>query len=259
MHETIKVEVKDKIAFLTLNRPDKLNAINNKLIEEMVTALDVLNNEKNVRVIILTGEGKAFCAGGDLIEAASMGSPLESFNWLKKAQKVQISIEESPKVIICCINGAAMGGGLELALACDIRITSSNAVFAVPEINAGLLPGGGGMTRLASLIGLGRAKEMVLSGRKVSAEEALSIGLVSEIVERNKLLDRVVEYAQELAQKPPIGLALAKDTIVSNLGVDYKTGLNNEAKALWILFATKDRLEGLQAFKERRQPVFIGE
>ncbi len=259
MYETLRVEMIDNIAILTLDRADKFNAINSQLIEELVDALNILSTDKNVRVIILTGEGKAFCAGGDLAEAATMDSPLASYNWLKKAQRIQITIEESPKVIICCVNGAALGGGLELALACDIRIASSKAIFAVPEINAGLLPGGGGMSKLSNLIGIGRSKEMVLTGRRVSAEEALAIGLVSEIVEPDKLMDRVVEYAQELATRPPIGMTLAKETINLNIGVDYKTGLNNEAKALWILFATKDRLEGLQAFKERRKPVFRGE
>jgi len=259
MYETIKIDVKNNIALLTLNRPDKFNAINDRLVEEMLKAVNDLSSDKNVRVIILTGAGKAFCAGGDLAEASDTGSPINSYNWLRKAQKVQIAIDESPKVIIACINGVAMGGGLEVALACDIRIASSSAIFSLPEINAGLLPAGGGMTRLSNLIGYGRAKELVLTGRRVNAQEALSIGLVSEIVEKDKLMDRVFEYAQDLASKSPIGITLAKDIINLNQLVDYKTGLKNEAKALWIIHTTKDRNEGLQAFLEKRKPVFKGE
>jgi len=259
MYENIKIEIIDKIAILKLDRADKLNALNNKMIEEIVNALQELNADNNVRIIVISGEGKAFCAGGDLVEASEMRKSASSYNWIQNAQKIQITLEESPKIILCSINGAALGGGMELALACDIRIASSNAVFAVPEINVGLLPCGGGMSKLSNLIGLGRAKEMVLTGRKVSAEEALSIGLVSEVVDHDKLKHRTMELAQELANKPPLAVALAKETMNMNIGAHYKVGLKNEARAVGLLFGTEDRLEGLKAFMERRKPDYKGE
>lgn len=259
MYETIKVDIKDQVGVLTFNRPDKMNAVSAKLIDEALDAVQKFNNDDNIRVFIITGEGKAFCAGADLSEIADKETSMDALKLLKNAHRLQLAIEESPKATICCYNGLAMGGGLELSLACDLRIASSKAKFALPEINAGLLPGSGGMSRLSQIIGVGRVKELVYTGRTFSPEEALSFGLVNRIVDGEELLEKGLELAQEIASKPPLGIQLAKETINANKSVDYRTGLNNESKVFGILFTTKDRKEGVQAFLEKRKPIFKGE
>jgi len=259
MSQDIIVDYHGYTCQITLNRPDKRNAINFPTLLELKEVIRKLHYAPKVRTVVITGAGeKAFSAGADLKERVGM-SQLEVKEFLYTIRNLLTDIENLPMPVIGAINGLALGGGTELALACDIRLASDRATMGLTEVALGIIPGAGGTQRLARLIGRGKAKELVFTGRKVEAKEALSLGLVNEVVKQEELVKRSLEMAEVINNNGPIAVQQAKFAINQGLEVDLKTGINIEAKAYEVILPTKDRLEGLAAFKEKRKPEYKGE
>jgi len=248
------------VATLTLNRADRMNAIDMATMAALRAAVDELWGDRAIRCVIVTGAGeKAFCAGADLKERAGM-TPDQVRRFLKNIREVMTEIEDLPKPVIAAVNGLALGGGTELALACDIRIAADTATLGLTETTLAIIPGAGGTQRLPRLVGKGRAKELIFTGRRVEAAEALAIGLVEEVVPAAELLDRARALAARIVETTgPVAVAQAKFAINRGLEVDLQTGLAIEAKAYEVTIPTRDRTEALQAFGEKRKPVFTGE
>jgi enoyl-CoA hydratase len=235
-----------------------LNALNGETLTELRDRLREVALDTDARTIVLTGAGeKAFAAGADITEMTEM-SVLEAHGWGMLGHECGRLLESMPKPTIAAVNGFALGGGCELALACDIRYASENAKFGQPEINLSVIPGWGGTQRLARAVGAGLAKDMILTGRTIDAAEALRIGLVSAVYPAAELLDRVLETAAGLAKKSPVALSAAKDAANRALQGDLGAGLSYEAILFAALFATEDQLEGMRAFAEKREPDFKG-
>jgi len=251
-------EKKDGIATIIINRPEVLNALSKETYLEILSRLDDAEKDENIKVIVLTGAGeKAFCAGLDL-KAVKEISPIEMLGLVKLGHKLTLAIEEIGKPVISAINGYALGGGLELAMACDIRIASENARLGQPEVNVGLIPGNGGTQRLPRLVGKGTAKELILTGKIIDAKTAQTLGLVNKVVPPEELKSAVEELARELISKPPLALKLAKELINISTETDLKIGLACEAEATGVLASTEDFKEGTRAFLEKRKPEFKG-
>jgi enoyl-CoA hydratase len=244
------------VAVVTIDRPDALNALNVETLTELRNRLLELAADDDARVVVLTGAGeKAFVAGAD-IKYMSELDPEQAKGWGALGHETGRLLETMPKPTIAAVNGFALGGGCELALACDIRYASSRAKLGQPEINLGIVPGWGGTQRLAHVCGIGVAKELIYTGRTVGAEEALRIGLVNAIAD--PVLEKALETAHELAGKSRIALSLAKELCNLTLGVDYTVGLASEAERFGALFSSEDAKEGLTAFVEKRAPNFVG-
>ncbi len=257
-YENIIVSKEDGIGFVTINRPRALNALNTATLREMEAALGELERAEDVRVIIVTGAGdRAFVAGADISEMAGFG-PLEAEAFAALGQEVMMKIQRWPKPVIAAINGFALGGGCELALACDIRIASESARFGQPEVKLGVPPGFGGTQRLARLIGPGRAREWILSGEMYDAAEALRVGLVERVVPPDKLMEEAKKLARAIASRGPIAVKLAKLCIDRGLDTDLESGCALERQSFTICFSTSDRTEGMRAFLEKREPRFSG-
>jgi len=252
----IDVDRQDSVAVVTIDRQDALNALDVDTLTELRDRLLELAGEADTRVVVLTGAGeKAFVAGADIKYMSGL-DPEGAKGWGALGHEAGRLLETMPKPTIAAINGFALGGGCELALACDIRYAASRAKLGQPEINLGIVPGWGGTQRLARICGLGVAKELVFSGRTIDAEEALRIGLVNAVAD--PVLDRALETARELASKSPVALSLAKRLCNLTLGVDHAGGLEVEADEFGDLFASEDAKEGLAAFVEKRAPNFVG-
>jgi enoyl-CoA hydratase len=247
----------DGIALLTIDRQEKLNALNPQVTEEIgQTLLDVEQDEP--RAIIVTGAGeKAFVAGADISEMSSM-EPLEAKRFTEIGHAAMALLDKSPIPTIAAVNGFALGGGCELALACDIRIAAENALFGFPEVGLGILPGMGGTQRLPRLIGPALAKELIFSARRIDAAEAKEIGLVNRVVPEGEALNAARELAAEIAANGPVAVRYAKTAANRSLDVDLISGLEYEADQFSLLFATKDAREGMGAFMEKRKPQFEG-
>ena len=244
------------VAVVTIDRPDALNALNVETLTELRDRLLELAADEDARVVVLTGAGeKAFVAGAD-IKYMSELDPDQAKGWGALGHETGRLLETMPKPTIAAINGFALGGGCELALACDIRYASSRAKLGQPEINLGIVPGWGGTQRLAHVCGIGVAKELIYTGRTVDAEEALRIGLVNAIAD--PVLEKALETAHELAGKSRLALSLAKELCNLTLGVDYTVALASEAERFGALFSSEDAKEGLTAFVEKRAPNFVG-
>lgn len=242
--------VEDKIGIATLNRPEKLNALDTKTREELKEVVE--RAEKEVRVLIITGSGKAFAAGADVNELIQR-DPLKAIEATKLGTELFTRIEELEIATIAAINGFALGGGCELAMACDIRIASNKAKFGQPEINLGIIPGAGGTQRLPRLVGLGMAKKLVLTGEIIDANEAFRIGLVDEVVEHEKLMDRAKEVANKIAEKSAIAVKLAKRSLNASMNTTLRDGLRYEASLFSILFASEDAKKLMRDFLEKRR------
>ena len=253
-NEHIKVEKKKEIGIIALNRPEARNALNRKMIHELGDAFTGLENDPQIRSIIITGN-KDFCAGADIKEMNAI-KPEEIETFCRWGHKVINQIESMGKPVIAAINGFALGGGCELALACDIRIAGESAKFGQPEVNLGLIPGFGGTQRLSRLIGVAKAQEMILTGKIIDAKEAESIGLVNRVVKDEELMTKAKEIAQIIAQKAPIAVMIAKTLINENQEIEK--GLEKEITFFARCFATQDRQEGINAFLEKRKPKFKG-
>jgi len=257
-YQTILIEIKDRIAYLTINRPDKLNAVNLQVIDEVKQAFQSFENDTNVGVIILMGSGeKAFVAGSD-ISALSAYSPVEAKKYSEVGNKVLTYIQNFPKPVIAAVNGFALGSGCEIAMACHIRIASENAKFGQPEVNLGLIPGHGGTQRLARIVGIGKAMELTLTGNTIDASEAFRIGLVNKVVSLAELIPAAEAKAKTILTKAPIAIALAIKAINATQEMSLTDGLNHEAELFSACFKTEDFVEGTRAFLEKRKPVFKG-
>jgi len=243
---------------LTLNRPEVMNCFNFALLRELREKLEVYQWDPEVRVIIITGAGgKAFCAGADLKERATM--PEEQVRqFIFTLRGVFAFLEVMNKPVIGAVNGIALGGGTELALACDIRIASESATMGLTETRLAIIPGGGGTQRLPRLVGRGKAKELIFTGRRVDAKEALEIGLVNKVTPADKLIDECLAMAAMICEAGPIAIAQAKYAVNYGCEVDLHSGLAIESNAYWVTIPTEDRMEGLTAFREKRKPVYKG-
>ncbi|MEM4745874.1 MAG: enoyl-CoA hydratase-related protein, partial [Metallosphaera sp.] len=254
---TITIRVDPPIGWIILNRPSRYNAINSVMIKEISKGLDDLEENEKVRVVVLTGQGKTFSAGADVVEFNSL-TPMKAMLASKKFHEVFMKIQFLTKPVIAAINGLALGGGLELALACDIRIASSTAEVGQPEINLGLIPGGGATQRLSRITG-GRGLEIILTGRRINADEALQFGIVDKVVKPESLEDEVKKLAESVAEKSPLALASAKLAYRIGQETNIWAGTSYESSLFGLLFSTKDFEEGVRAFVERRKPKFKGE
>jgi enoyl-CoA hydratase len=257
--ENIIYSKSDAVAELTVNRPEKRNALNRAARLEMVRALEDAEKDAAIKVLVLSGAGgKCFIAGSDLTELSKF-SPLQMEEFLSTlAQRFYTQFEQLSKPVIAKIDGLCLGGGLELALACDIRIASEKARFGQPEILLGIMPGSGGTQRLSRLVGVGKAKELILTGNMIDAEEALRIGLVNHVRPSETLNDFVYTMANRMAEQSSLALKWAKKAINTSQETGLTVGLAYEALAECLLFSSKDREEGIKAFFEKRKPHFEG-
>jgi enoyl-CoA hydratase len=254
----VGVDVADAVATVTVDRAEALNALDPATLEELRGELEQLVTDETVRAVVLTGAGdRAFVAGAD-IKAMQAMDAAQAERWGAAGQECGRLLEEMPKATVAAVNGFALGGGCELALACDVRYASSRARFGQPEINLAIVPGWGGTQRLARVVGVGIAKELILTGRVIDAEEALRIGLVSAVHEPADLLDRALETARALAAKSPLAVAAAKEATNLALQGSLADGLAHERRVFGALFGTADAKEGLAAFAEKREPTFTG-
>lgn len=253
----ITVTKESHVATVTLNRPEAANSLSIALLQQLRDAFYTLSYNRDVRVIIVTGAGNQFCAGADLKERKGM-SDVEARQAIALIGDVVNACEAMSQPVIAAMNGAAFGGGLELALACDIRIASSSAKMGLTEAALGIIPGAGGTQRLPRLIGIGRAKELIYTARRLTADEALAYGIVEYVVSPEQLLAKANELATEIASNAPLSLKQAKIAIHEGMQVDLHTGLKVEQLAYAGLFHSADRLEGLAAFAEKRKPQYTG-
>lgn len=242
-------------AVVQLNRPDVLNALNIKLMQELVAALETLDADVEVRCVVLTGNEKAFAAGADIKEMADASA----VEMLVRDQFARWDrIRKIKKPLIAAVSGFALGGGCELAMSCDIIIASETAKFGQPEINIGVMPGAGGTQRLTRAVGKYKSMEMVLTGKMITAEEALRHGLVNKVVPVEHYLQEAKDLAKEISSKPPIAVRLAKEAVLKSFDTTIEGGLEFERKNFYLLFASEDQKEGMKAFVEKRKPEWKG-
>ena len=257
MAENILIERIDRIAIITINRPEKLNALNIRTRAELAQALDELRDDSEIRVVILTGDGeKAFVAGADISEFE--GRTAIEQRAVMRSRNIFTTAEEFPKPLIAMINGFCLGGGNELAMCCDLRIAGENARFGQPEINLGIIPGGGGTQRLTRLIGEGRSMQMILTGEMIDAREAWRIGLVNEVHPTAELREKTLAIASRIASRSPVALAMAKAAVKGASRNTLRAGLDLEIDLFSLCFSSEDKDEGVRAFLEKRQPDFKG-
>jgi enoyl-CoA hydratase len=254
----IDLERRGPVAVLTLNRPEALNALSPELLDELEERLDGIERSAETRVVVVTGAGeRAFSAGAD-IGHMQTASALEARAYARRGHELTGRLEEFAKPVIAAVNGYALGGGCELALACDIRVAAEGARFGQPEVNLGIVPGWGGTQRLARLTSPGFAKEMILTGRPIGAEEALRVGLVNHVVAPGELIDTAVGIGEQIAEKPPWTIASAKALCNLALEGDLMGHLAREIDAFALAFTTPEQREGMTAFFEKRKPDFSG-
>jgi E-phenylitaconyl-CoA hydratase len=245
----LDISIDDMLALVTLNRPDKRNAINDEMRAELTDAFARFDADPSIRVVVLTGAGSAFCAGGDL---SASGTPDPN------RPRVVEPLDQFGKPVIAAINGLAYGGGLELALACDLRIASDAARFALPEVRIGSLPGSGGTQRLPAVVGATLAAQMILTGEPIDAQRALAAGLVSQLCEPEALLAAALAHARTIARNAPLAVIAGKRALRAAAGMHAAERLDFERKLFNALASTEDRNEGRRAFREKREPVFKG-
>jgi enoyl-CoA hydratase len=253
--QNVVVETDGAIAVVTLNRPQQLNALSYDLVRDLCLAMEQLDQDPEIRVIILTGGEKAFAAGADIKEMADLG-PFDER--LQGRLSYRDRINKISKPIIAAVSGFALGGGCELAMSCDMIIASETARFGQPEVNLGIIPGSGGTQRLSRLAGKHRAMEMVLTGEFISASDAQQFGLVNRVVPAELLLEEAKGLAKKIAAKPPLAIKAAKEAILKSANTGLDEGSDFERKSFYVLLASEDRKEGMKAFLEKRKPVFKG-
>ena len=255
-YETLTVATKNDVATVTINRPTKLNALNRQVLEDLQGAVQQLSS--SIRVAILTGAGdRAFVAGADIAEMSGL-SVAEATAFSEAGHRVCHLIEQSPAPFIAAVNGFALGGGCELALACDFIYASEKAKFGQPEVNLGIIPGFGGTQRLARRVGLGRARELIYTGDAVSAQRALEIGLVNRVLSAEDLVPTVESVAEKIASKGPLAIAASKQCLLAGADAALTTGCTLEIRAFAGLFGSEDMREGTRAFVEKRPAKFTG-
>ncbi len=257
-YELILYKIENGVAYITFNRPKALNALNSDLLNELLKALDEIDGDENIRVLVLTGAGeKAFVAGADISELATFNA-LQAKKFSEKGHQVIGKLQALSIPVIAAVNGFALGGGSEIALACDFIYASENARFGLPEINLGLIPGFGGTQRLPRLVGKNRAKEMIFTGKMLTAKDALEIGLVNRVVAPETLLEETTKTALVMAAKGKVSLRAAKYAVNKGMDVDLETGCRIEIDAFALTMASADAKEGTTAFLEKRPAQFKG-
>jgi enoyl-CoA hydratase len=256
VYETIAVSKEAPIGIITLNRPNAMNALNSKMVVELVDALDGFEKDESVRCLVLTGNEKAFSAGADIKEMVNSGA----IDMVKTSHFFPLwdRIGRYPKPIVAALSGFVLGGGLELAMSCDVIIASETTQLGQPEIEIGIMPGGGGTQRLARAVGKYKAMEMILTGRRIGAEEAKTLGLVSRVVPKEACLDEAKKVAKEISSMSPIAVKIAKMAVSKTFEVGLGEGLDFERELFYLLFASEDKTEGMKAFMEKRKPDFKG-
>lgn len=257
MSEFVYIEVskEENIGIIELNRPKQLNALNRSMVSELVTAMEQLDKDEETAVIVITGKGHSFSAGADIDEMAD-NSPIELELINQFADWDRISLVKKP--IIGAVKGFVFGGGFELALSCDVLIAARGTEFAFPEVNLGVMPGAGGTQRLTKIVGRAKALEWIWTGERIPAETALAYGVINHIVSEELLMEETRRLAKKIAKQPPLAVRLIKDSV--NKAVDYSLyeGMQYERKNFYLLFASQDQKEGMQAFVEKRRPHFQG-
>lgn len=255
-YQDILLEVRDQVAYLTVNRPKVLNALRMQTKEELEHAIDKIAADQNILGVIITGTGRSFISGNDISEIRIDAKGEETVAMSTQAHRMFDKFEAMGKPIIAAVNGFAMGGGTELALACDIRIASSRAVFGLPEVHLGVAPCYGGTQRLPRLVGTGVAKELLFTGRKVKAQEALAIGLVNKVVEHAELMNEAEDMMRGILKNAPIAVRVCKELVNKGMTMSLADGLVYEAELNGTLAETEDAREGVKSFFEKRDPVF---
>lgn len=252
----VRREIKDGCGIIMVDRPEVLNALDRKTLDALKDSFRRIRSDTAVGVVILTGGGeKAFISGADIKEMAGL-EPTEAVEFSKNGQDLTTLIDSFPKPVIAAVNGYALGGGCEIAVACHMRIASENAKFGQPEVNLGIIPGWGGTYRLPRIIGMGKAVEMITSGEIISAQEAKEIGLVNHVVNGDELMNKAMEIAQSILKRSPEAVRLSLEAIHRCSGMTLTDGLAHEAALFGMVFSTPDEKEGTQAFLEKRSPVF---
>ena len=252
-YKNLLTEIKDNIGIIKINRPQQLNALNTETIHELNDVSHQWSRDDRIKVMIITGEGKAFVAGADIAEMKDM-TKQQAIDFSEMGQKVFSLIESQDKPVIAAVNGFALGGGCELAMACDIRIASDKAKLGQPEINLGIIPGFAGTQRLARMVGTAKAKELILTGEMIDAQTALDIGLFNQVVPNDDLMNVCLDMAKKIASKGPTAVRLAKRVISRGVETDFATGSSFEVDAFGECFASGEAKEGMNAFLEKRKP-----
>lgn len=253
--ENIKVNIEGSVAIITMNRPKALNALNNQTLDELNAIIDSISADGNILGVIITGEGKGFVAGADIVQMQPYKAE-EGRNYAEYAQGTFNKIEALGKPVIAAVNGYALGGGCELSMSCDLRIASDRAIFGQPEVNLGVIPCFGGTQRLPRLIGSGRAKELIFTGRMVKADEAVAIGLVNKVVPAEELLNEAKNMMDTIISKAPMAIKYSKIAINRGADLDLANALELEKDLAALTFASEDKDEGMTAFIEKRTPKF---
>jgi enoyl-CoA hydratase len=255
--EVVLLEQRGRVALVTMNRPEKRNALDGQMRCAFLGIMDRVRRDTNTRAVVITGAGdKAFVAGADIAEFEGR-SPVDQYR-VMRLPTVFDAIERCPRPVIAAVNGFCLGGGMELALACDIRIASMLAKFGQPEVNLGIIPGGGGTQRLPRIIGLGHALRLILTGDMITAEDALKLGLVEEIMPPEMLIDRAVAIGEQIASKSPVAVAAAKEATRAAMSLPLDEGLRLETALFQLCFSSEDKVEGVRAFLEKRAANFTG-
>jgi|SRR5580658_6076139 enoyl-CoA hydratase len=258
MYQTFEYSLQDGIGLVRLNRPNKLNAIDAVMAREFGELVAAVRSDHNVRVLVFTGNGRAFCAGADIANLNSFSSGGEFMSFIEKLQVTFNLLEDLDRPTIAAVNGLALGGGCELALSCDFRIMAEEASIGVPEILIGVLPGAGGTQRLPKMLPPAIAKQMIYFGEPLKSSQALSFGLVNSVVPATQVLETAMEWARRLLKQPPLAIRAAKMLVHAGINADQKTGIEAERLAMAFLFGTEDRIEGMGAFLAKRSAEFKG-
>lgn len=256
--ENLLYQVSDGIAVLTLNRPEVRNALNEELVRELEEVLQDIDGDPAIRVVIVAGQEKFFSAGADIRTLKKLSDPVQAHLFCARVQRAISGFETIAQPTIAAVSGLALGGGCEIALACNLRLAAENAVFGQPEINLGIIPGAGGTQRLPRTVGVTMANELLLTGRTVKADEALSIGLVNRVVPIGELMNEAMRVAAIIAEKPPFSVEMTKSCLREGMRMDLSQALMYEARCFDFLSSTEDASEGLSAFIEKRKPRFVG-
>ena len=256
-YKTIRLEKEEGIGFLTLNRPEVRNAFNQEMIDEITDALSLVDKDREIRILIIISAGKAFQAGADIADLSVM-KPIEILRWNEGIVRINSALEKLRQPVIAAINGAAMGGGLELAISCTLRVIAESAKMAVPEVKLGIIPGTGGTQRLPRLIGKGRAAEMVLTGEVIGAQDASVMGLVNRVVPDGEAIKAAKELAHRIMANAPIAVEMAKDALEIGKDLPLEHAVQYSQKNCVTCFSTEDMKEGMAAFLEKRKANFKG-
>lgn len=249
------IEKENKVGVLRINRPEAMNSLNTEVLEELLMAVEQVKNDQDIFVLVITGEGKAFVAGADISEMSTM-DPVQARSFAEAGLKVFREIESMEKPVVAAVNGFALGGGCELAMACDIRIASTKAKFGQPEVGLGVTPGFGGTVRLSRLVGPAKAKELIYTGNIIKADEALGIGLVNSVSEPEELMGAAMETANKISSNAQLAVRYSKQSINRSFETDVETAMEIERNLFGLCFSTEDQKEGMKAFGEKRKPDF---